>query len=133
MNENKKRDIMTCSLVLGVADTQKNATKIAKMFHSCPYCTDFMSKKGFAIGVFVIPANHKWWLEYVQKKPRETFGFSKAAVFFTDPMGITSPWSRGEVQSLAELASCGTNCRKCNSYKTRCEGCPGTKCYIKER
>ena len=132
MNKNKKRDIMTCSLVLGVADTQEKTTKIAKCYHSCPYCTFFMSEKELAIGVFVIPANHKWWLEYVQKKPRETFGFSKAVVSFTDPMGITSPWSRGEAQSLAELAPSCANCRKCNSYKTRCEGCPATKHYIKE-
>ncbi len=121
---------LVCGVVVGVADSRAKAAKIAKMLGPCPYCALFKNEEGLTAGIFVIPENLKWWLECVQERPRETFGMARAKVFFTEQMGITSPYSRGEVEPVAEIAPCGANCRECSSYKKKCEGCPATEYYI---
>lgn len=113
-------------VLLGEAPTPARAQRIAEIFQPCPYCVSYSSAGCTVLGVFVIPPDHRWWLEWVAERPEETLGLKCAEVFFTQRIAASSPWSRGEVKPHLERAPCGADCRECPRYRQGCEGCPAT-------
>ena len=107
--------------------TPERATRLAEISCMCPYCTSFSQSEGTILGLYVIPKNHNWWLEWVKQEPQETLGLQKAEVFFTQAIVASSPWSRGEVHAILDQAPCGANCPDCKMYTKKCPGCPATQ------
>jgi len=124
----RQKGIIT-GVLLGKASSHKRATTIAETYTQCPYCVSYVSSGCTIIGVFSLPQDHKWWLEWVAEKPEETLGLQRAEVFFTERIKAISPWSAGNVIPILEIAPCGANCMKCFHYQKDCEGCPSTQYY----
>jgi hypothetical protein len=82
------------------------------------------------IGVFSIPPEQRWWLQWVAEAPEETLGLESAAIAFPQAVEVLSPWARGEVCSELEQAPCGVDCRECSRYGQECAGCPATRYYL---
>ena len=118
-------------ILLGETEPE-NATRLTKTASMCPYCTSFSCSSGTILGLYVIPRNHSWWLQWVKEKPQETLGLQKVEIFFARTNMASSPWSRGEVQAILELAPCGANCLDCTMYKGKCPGCPATRHFLEE-
>lgn len=110
--------------------TPERASRLAEMFRPCPYCASFAATGGTILGLYAIPADHAWWLEWVEHSPEETLGLQRAEVFFARQVGATSPWSRGEIQPIQERGPCGADCRECPHYCQRCPGCPATQYFL---
>lgn len=117
-------------VLLGKMSSHKRATTIAKTYTKCPYCVSYISIGCTIVGVFSLPQDHKWWLEWVVEYPEETLGLKCAEVFFTQKVKTTSPWSCGEVKPILKRAPCGADCEECFRYQKECEGCPATIYYI---
>ncbi|MGD2249413.1 MAG: hypothetical protein PVF58_13475 [Candidatus Methanofastidiosia archaeon] len=96
---------------------------------TCPYCALYYYSDNTIVGVFSIPPHHRWWLEWIEKKPRVA-GLTTAEVFFTEKVNAHSPWSLGQVKAEMEKAPCGSDCETCKFYQKECEGCPSTKYYL---
>jgi len=81
-------------------------------------------------GVFSMPPDYHWWLQWVAEAPEETLGLESAAVHFPKAVEALSPWARGEARPNLEQAPCGADCRECPRYGKECEGCPATVYYL---
>jgi len=126
-----KKDVpAVLGVLLGEAPTAARATRVAGCYSPCPYCVSFTSVGGTIIAVFALPPEQRWWLEEIEKRPGETLGLNRAEVFFARQIGAASPWSRGEVEPVAELSPCGSGCSQCPAYRERCPGCPATQHYL---
>lgn len=122
-----QREQALVGVLLGEASTRAQAALISSRYHSCPYCVSLVSAGHTVIGVFSIPPDQRWWLEWVAEHPNETLGLERAEVFFTQKVTASSPWSCGKVSPTLEQAPCGADCQECPAYHTRCGGCPATQ------
>jgi len=113
-------------ILLGRASAPEQAAAIAQTYRACPYCASYASSGDTVFGLFSLPSDHRWWLEWVEEHPAETLGLRQAEVFFARQVRVASPWSRGEVEPLLERAPCGAECAGCPRYRHGCEGCPAT-------
>lgn len=117
------------SLLLGET-TPSKARSLAEVYSHCPYCVSFSNSDGTVVGLFAIPGDQRWWLEWVVEHPQETLGLQRAEVFFARQVEASSPWSRGEVQAILKQAPCGANCPECTLYRGKCPGCPATQYFL---
>jgi len=126
----RKKMIPLVGVLLGEALTPKKAQLIADTYRQCPYCVSYTSAGCTVIGVFSLPQDHRWWLEWVVENPKETIGVKCAKSYFTQRVVASSPWTRGDVKPILERAPCGADCRECSRCREECEGCPATLHYI---
>ncbi len=127
MQKEKRKPVV--GVLLGDAPTPENAASIAQKYCACPYCACYTSTGSTVIGVFSLPQDRRWWLEWVAEEPEDTVGLKRAEVFFTQAVEALSPWARGEARPNQKLAPCGADCRDCPRYHELCEGCPATHSY----
>lgn len=127
MAGNKKRSLL--GILLGNSPTAMKASSIAETYGECPYCVSFTSAGRTVIGVFSLPADHQWWLEWAVDDPENTLGLDRAEVFFTQGIEASSPWTLGNVTPSSQKAPCGAECSDCSKYGKGCEGCPATLYY----
>jgi hypothetical protein len=116
-------------VLLGEAPTRAEAVSISNRYRSCPYCASLASAGHTVIGVFSVPVDQQWWLEWVTDHPKATLGLERAEVFFAQQVTASSSWSRGEVSPALAQAPCGADCRECPAYYSQCKGCPATQHY----
>jgi hypothetical protein len=117
-----------CAVLLGNAATCERAADLAQSSRVCPYVATYTASDRLVVGVFALPAHKRWWIEYPQEHP-ELLGLERLVVHVTDEIRASSPWSRGEVAPVLEIAPCETDCGACPHYAVRCEGCPVTVHY----
>lgn len=117
-------------VLLGCASTSERAAQIVVTYHRCPYCVSYKSAGRMVTGVFSIPPEHRWWLQWVAEAPEETLGLESATIFFPQAVEALSPWALDEVRPNLEKAPCGADCRQCPRYRKECPGCPATLCYL---
>jgi hypothetical protein len=113
---------VVCAVLIGNAPTEVAAEQVARNSQGCPYVAMYAATGRMVVGVFALPASKRRWIEIPQERP-ELLGLQKAAVFVTEGIEASSPWSRGEVRPVLQLAPCGTDCRPCPLYRA---GCPAT-------
>jgi hypothetical protein len=121
------------ALLLGQAPTPAKAAHLAERYCVCPYCVSLTTEGDTVIGLYSIPPEHHWWLEWVVDRPQETLGLKRAELFFAQLIEAASPWSRGEVKAEQDRAPCGADCSACSLHQQRCKGCPATKHYRRDR
>lgn len=117
-------------VLLGNSVTAEESALIAERYGGCPYCVSYTSAGCTVIGVFSLPADHRWWLEWVAQNPEETLGLTRAEVFFGQTVKALSPWARGDVKPESGQAPCRAKCTECPRYRQECEGCPATRDYL---
>jgi len=117
-------------LLEGGAKTAQIADKIANAYRNCPYVA-FMAT--IAKRVFIIhflPGKHRWWIEYVEKKPQTTLGLDKAKLTFPDKVVCPRKMKIRFPRKKAEITPCSSdyavNCSKCFGYNSECLGCLAT-------
>lgn len=128
MSTSDQTDLLVGILLGGT--TPQRAERLAEIFCPCPYCASFAIAGGTVMGLYVLPADHGWWLEAIEERPQETLGLERAEVLFARHFTATSPWSRGEVQPIGEKGPCGAACPECPNYRQKCPGCPATQYYV---
>ena len=122
---------LICALLLGEAD-RVAIEKIAELYKNCPY-VDFMAtteKELFA--TFFLPEAQKWWIEYVEKEPKETFGFEKAKATFMDVVHYPKRLKMRLPRRKGKISPCGADCGSDPVY-AKCLGCPATVYYKPRR
>ncbi|MFX0104411.1 MAG: hypothetical protein ACFE75_02835 [Candidatus Hodarchaeota archaeon] len=80
--------------------------------------------------MFFLPRNQKWWIEYIEKNPSETFGFKKAKVIFLENVYYPEKLKLRIPEKLTNISPCGASCKECPSM-TECSCCPATILYKK--
>lgn len=111
----------------------RESVNIAEVFRSCPYTVTCSTCGGYVWSHFRLPENHLWWLEAAEKDPAGTVGLESIELLFPEKLTGESEFSRGETSPTLEISPCKSYCPECPLYRTRCEGCPATVHYIKER
>jgi len=121
---------LICALLFGEAEEKSKAEKIATSYKNCPY-TDFMATRGKELfATLFLPAGQRWWIEYVEKKPKETFGLDKAKVTFVDVVHHPKTLRMRLPKKKGKISPCGADCGSDPLYeKGRCPGCPATAYY----
>ena len=122
MNKNEDR---LCAVLIGRAATCERAWAFVSDSQRCPYVALYMATDRLVVGVFVLPAHKRWWIEYPQAYP-DVLDLKRVAVHVMEDVSTSSPWSRGTVEPVLSLAPCGTDCGRCPQYRARCAGCPAT-------
>jgi hypothetical protein len=120
-------------VLLGYAPTPEKALEIAETHRKCPYCVSYRSAGRSVTGVFVVPHEHRWWLQWVADAPQEALGLESATLFFPQAVEASSPWARGAVSPSMDQAPCEIDCSECSWYKKDCQGCPATRYYLSDR
>lgn len=119
---------LICALLVGEAETQKKAEHIARSYENCPYINLIATKENQLFATFFLPERQRWWIEYVERKPRETFGLEKAKVTIVDGVQYPKQLKMRLRRKSRKISPCGTNCRTCPAYE-KCLGCPATIFY----
>lgn len=125
----KKKEAIT-GILIGDAAQPEKAKLISETYSVCPYCCAFFNTGKNVIGVFAIPKENKWWLNWVADQPYETIGLKTAAVFFTSKVKASCSWLRGELVPTQQKAPCGAQCWECTKYLNECKGCPSTLYHL---
>ena len=119
-----------CALLFGEADTEKQIIEIANSYKNCPYI-NLMSTMGNQLyAVFFLPTRQKWWIEYIEKNPRDTFGLKNAKVTFLEKVYYPKKLKLRIPEKLNDISPCGAICKECPSL-TKCSCCPATIYYKK--
>ena len=119
------------ALVIGKAASPIAARQYANHCERCPYTASHTVKGYLVKGVYVIPETLTWWLELLQKYPKQV-GMENIAVFISEELEAASPWSRGQTTPALGQSPCGAQCSACPEYRDRCSGCPSTRDYHPE-
>lgn len=125
----KKKDAIT-GILIGEASTPEKASSVAATYKKCPYCCSFYSNGKGIIGIFAIPKENKWWLNWVVDQPMETMGLKCADAFFTRKVKASCTWLRGELIPTQQKSPCGAQCWECSKYLKECKGCPATLYHL---
>jgi hypothetical protein len=117
-----------CTLLIGEAETENKVNQIAESYKNCPYVY-FMSTKGKRFyAIYFLPVQQKWWIEYIEKKPQDTFGLEKAQVLFLDNIQYPKKLDLRLPKEIQKISPCGDNCGTCPS-SLECACCPATVYY----
>lgn len=119
---------LICALLVGEAETEEKAKQIARSYENCPYIKLIATKENQLFATFFLPKRQRWWIEYVEKKPRETFGLKKAEVTIVDAVQYPRKLKMGLPEKPQQISPCGSNCAICPAYE-KCLGCPATIFY----
>lgn len=127
------KEKLACALLFGEAKTDDKAEKIAISYRNCPYIHLMATKKKIDRSIdhrstFFLPEKQRWWIEYVEKSPKTTFGLERAKVTFVDQVQHPQHRSMRLPEIAQESSPCGANCRTC-SANDRCLCCPATIFY----
>jgi len=125
----KKKDTVTAILV-GDACTPEKSASIVDRYKVCPYCSSFYNSGKNVLGLFTIPKENKWWLNWVAELPAETMGLKSAAVFYTGKVKANCSWLKGELVPTQQKSPCGAQCWECSKYLGECKGCPATLYFL---
>ena len=121
---------LTCAFLLGEAKGNAAARKIAESYRNCPYVYFMATREKELFAAFFLPEEQRWWIEYVEKKPRETFGLEKAKVTFMDIVNYPNKLRMRLPKRKGKISPCGSDCGSDPLYeKGRCLGCPATVYY----
>jgi hypothetical protein len=121
------------AILLGRAPTPAKAAHLAERYCVCPYCVLLTTADDTIIGLYSIPPDRRWWLEWIVDHPQETLGLEGAELFFAQQIEVGNAWSPGAVKAEHDRAPCGADCPACTLYQQKCEGCPATKHYRRDR
>jgi len=119
---------LICAIFFGEAETRKKAEQIAESYQKCPYIHLMATKEKQLFATFFLPEKQRWWIEYVEKKPHETFGLEKAKVIFADFVQYPEKLEMRVPEKPLKISPCGGCCAACPAYE-KCLGCPATTFY----
>lgn len=122
------KEKLICALLIGEAETEEKAKQIAKSYHNCPYINFMATKEKQLFATFFLPAKQRWWIEYVEKKPKETFGLEKAKVTIANDVQYPKQLRMRLPKKPKRISPCGANCETCAAY-AKCLRCPATVFY----
>ncbi len=122
------KERLICALLVGEAETEKKVKQIAGTYEKCPYINLMATKENRLFATFFLPSEQRWWIEYLEKKPRETFGFEKAKVIIVDEVQYPTQLNMRLPEKPQKISPCGANCKTCPAYE-KCLGCPATIFY----
>lgn len=121
---------LICAFLLGEAKGNAAARKIAESYRNCPYVYFMATREKILFTAFFLPEEQRWWIEYVEKKPRETFGLEKAKVTFMGIVNYPNKLRMRLPKRKDKISPCGSDCGADPVYKKgRCLGCPATVYY----
>lgn len=123
---------LICALLFGKAETEKKSKHIARSYENCPYINFMATKENQVFAAFFLPEKQRWWIEYTEKKPRETFGLEKAKVVIVDTVQYPKRLKMRLSKKPQRISPCGSNCDTCPAYE-KCFGCPATVYYKHNR
>jgi len=120
-----RQGIIICALLYGEAKTADDADRTAGRYGSCPYVYLMATRGRQLFATFFLPKEQRWWIEYVEKNPEETFRLEKARVTLVDNVEYPKRLEARRTEKAQTIAPCGSNCGECPSFE-RCLGCPAT-------
>jgi hypothetical protein len=125
------KEKLICALLFGEAENDKQAKQIANSYQNCPYIDLMATKKNQVFATFFLPEKQRWWIEYIEKKPIETFGLMKAKVTFVDDVQYPKKLKMRLPKKPLKISPCKANCETCSAYESwnKCLGCPATIVY----
>lgn len=113
----------------GKVQYTKEVKEFILRYKNCPHLYFLAHEDKKIVGLFLLPEEQHWWIEFVEKNPGEkTFGFEKIKVTYYKDISYPERLVLQEQSSELEISPCGSNCSKCPQYD-RCLACPATKYY----
>ncbi len=109
------------AVLIGRVATCDRARAFASDSQRCSYVALYTATGRLVIGVFVLPAHKRWWIEYPRTHP-DVLGLERLEIHVLEDVSTSSPRSRGSVALVLTLAQCGTDCGRCPQYRI---GAPG--------
>jgi len=119
---------LICALLNGEAKDKEKAKHIAESYKNCPYINFMATKENLFFATFFLPEKQRWWIEYIEEKPKETFGLEKAKVIIVNDVEYPKRLKMRLSKKPRTISPCGTNCKTCPSYE-KCLCCPATIFY----
>jgi len=119
---------LICALLFGEAETREKAQQIANHYKNCPYISFMGTKENQIFAAFFLPERQRWWIEYVEKKPRETFRLESAKVTIVDHAHHPEQLKMRLPEDPLSISPCGSNCGTSPACE-RCLGCPARVFY----
>jgi len=122
------KEELICGIITGQAETPQKVKKIANAYKNCPYVAFMSTKNNKLYAIYFLPKRQKWWIDYIQKKPQETFGLEKAEIYYPDNVQHPKTLKMRLPKKKQKIAPCGSDCEKCPA-NNRCLCCPATIFY----
>lgn len=120
-------DNMICGIIHIEYSPLEEAERSARKFEGCPHVMSWAIKGNMAYVQLVLPDGKRWWAEYIEEHPEQTFGGSRVELVFAD--NVLKPALKMLIpEVLDDISPCGASCSTCPVY-SRCMACPATVCY----
>ncbi|MGD8506567.1 MAG: hypothetical protein PVF15_07895 [Candidatus Bathyarchaeota archaeon] len=119
---------MVCALLSGKAETRKKARYLAERYANCPYVSLIATKENMLFATYFLPERQRWWIETIEKKPKETIGLENAKVIFLEDVFYPEQMKMQLPDEPQKISPCKSTCEVCPYYE-KCSGCPATTFY----
>ena len=118
------------ALFVGQAETFEGAKYLAEKYQNCPYIHFLPTKESQLFATYFLPVKQRWWIETIERKPKETIGLEKAKVTFLNDVYYPEKLKMKLSEESRDISPCGSNCASCPYYE-ECSGCPATTFFKK--
>ncbi len=117
-----------CGIIIGEASSNGKAKEITNEFKDCPYVAFIAPHLNRVFAIYFVPEKQRWWLEYVEEKPKQTLGVDKTQLFIVDEVKYPEKFNLKLPKEKVRIAPCGADCQKCPLF-SKCLCCPATIYY----
>ena len=113
-------------ILIAKMESEEEAAKNADKMKNCPRLLASGTNSSTYYGVFIIPSEKRWWLEYPVEHP-EVLGAEKIKLHLIENL-ITPIDFELELPKVKErITPCGSDCMQCPMREEyNCDGCPAT-------
>ena len=119
-------------ILIAKMESEEKAAKNAGKMKNCPRLLASGTNSSTYYGVFIIPFEKRWWLEYPVEHP-EVMGAEKIELLLVENTITPSEFKHVLPESKGRISPCGSDCGNCPMRQEyNCDGCPATLYYYNE-
>ena len=116
---------LICALLIGEAETSESARHLAEKYQNCPYINFSATRENQLYALYFLPVKQRWWIETIERKPKETIALEKVRVTFVSSVFYPEKLKMRLPEKPMDISPCGSNCKNC-PYYGKCSSCPAT-------
>ena len=130
MAVDEMKEKLISALLIGETENSERARFLAEKYQNCPYIYFIATEENKLFAIYFLPVKQRWWIETIEKKPRDTIGLEKAEVTFVNNVYYPEKLMMRLPEKPIDISPCGSYCRNC-PYYGKCSGCPATTFFRK--
>ena len=107
-------------------ESEEMAVQNSQKMKNCPRLLAAGTTSSTYFGIFILPIDKKWWLEYPVEHP-EVLGAEEIQLHWIENIISPTDFEMNLPEEKGEITPCGSDCMQCPMReKYDCDCCPAT-------